>query len=210
VAEGDVVHPDGGMRIAYNDDGQQIPVSNGGVTAHYWWTQSLYETSIYVDVPPGTRAKDLDISMQSRKLRVALRGGGGGGGGDDGAGGGEVGEEIVYVDGALPDRVRVDESYWNLESNRVVQIVLQKTVQTWWKSVVAGDPEIDTTKVDSTMKIDEYDEETQGAIRKIMFDQKQKQLGLPTSDEMSADDVLERAKGLPGSPFLPGGGAAGT
>jgi hypothetical protein len=47
-----------------------------------------------------------------------------------------------------------------------------------------------------------YDAETQGAIRKIMFDQKQKALGLPTSDEISTDSILEKAKFLPGSPFL--------
>jgi hypothetical protein len=38
----------------------------------------------------------------------------------------------------------------------------------------------------------------QGAIRKIMFDQKQKALGLPTSDEMTTNDILEKAKHLPG------------
>lgn len=59
--------------------------------------------------------------------------------------------------------------------------------------------------MDSTSRIDEYDEETQGTIRKIMFDQRQKALGLPTSDQLSADALLENAKGLPGSPFLPGG-----
>ncbi len=40
-----------------------------------------------------------------------------------------------------------------------------------------GEPEVDVTKVDSTMRIEEYDDATQGAIRKIMFDQKQKSLG---------------------------------
>lgn len=59
--------------------------------------------------------------------------------------------------------------------------------------------------MDSTSRIDEYDEETQGTIRKIMFDQRQKALGLPSSDQLSADAVLENAKSLPGSPFLPGG-----
>ena len=34
------------------------------------------------------------------------------------------------------------------------------------------------------------------------FDQKQKRLGLPTSDEINTDTLLERAKSLPGSPFL--------
>lgn len=66
-------------------------------------------------------------------------------------------------------------------------------------------PLVALEKVDSTTKISEYDGETQGAIRKIMFDQRQKSLGLPTSDQLNADAVLERAKGLPGSPFLPGG-----
>lgn len=59
--------------------------------------------------------------------------------------------------------------------------------------------------MDSTSKISEYDEETQSTIRKIMFDQRQKALGLPTSDQISSDSLLEKAKGLPGSPFLPGG-----
>lgn len=31
-----------------------------------------------------------------------------------------------------------------------------------------GDPEIDTSKVDSTAKVADYDGETQGALRKIM------------------------------------------
>jgi len=31
-----------------------------------------------------------------------------------------------------------------------------------------GDEEIDTTKVDSTQKLEEYDAETEAAIRKIM------------------------------------------
>jgi hypothetical protein len=37
----------------------------------------------------------------------------------------------------------------------VVMITLDKVKRTWWDSVVVGDPEIDTTMVDSTCKIDE-------------------------------------------------------
>eukprot|EP00937_MAST-01D_sp_MAST-1D-sp2_P006509 g6509.t1 len=188
------LHPDAAVRIRYTDEGKQVPIGNGGVTANYWWTQTLYETTVYVDVPAGTRARDLDVDIKPRRLCVALKGGSEAGNGR-------------YIDGALPERVRCDECYWNLESNRQVVVVLQKVVETWWRSVVEGDAEIDCTKVDSTMKIDEYDDETQGAIRKIMFDQKQKALGLPTSDQLQADEILERAKSLPGSPFLPPGAA---
>ena len=50
--------------------------------------------------------------------------------------------------------------------------------------MILGDAKIDTSKVESTLKIDEYDAETQGQIRKIMFDQAEKRAGRPTSDEL--------------------------
>ena len=42
---------------------------------------------------------------------------------------------------------------------------------------------------------------TQGAIRKIMFDQDQKRRNLPTSDEMQNEDMLRKAWDAEGSPF---------
>jgi hypothetical protein len=49
---------------------------------------------------------------------------------------------------------------------------------------------------------------TQAAIRKIMFDQKQKAIGQPTSDELTTEALFEKAKLATGSPFLPGGAFA--
>ena len=67
--------------------------------------------------------------------------------------------------------------------------------------MIKGDAEIDTTKVDSTRNVSDYDPVTQGHIRKIMYDQRQKALGLPTSEEQKTNELLEKAKNLPGSPF---------
>merc|ERR1719183_2967848 len=83
----------------------------------------------------------------------------------------------------------------------VVEVTLVKLRETWWKSVVEGEPEIDTQKVDSVRNIHEYDDETQAGIRKIMFDQDQKRKGLPTSDEMKNEDMLRKAWDAEGSPF---------
>ena len=61
--------------------------------------------------------------------------------------------------------------------------------------------QIDAQKVDSTKRMDEYDEKTQAGIRKCMFDQRQRRRGLPTSEESQVDSILESAKNLPNSPF---------
>ena len=72
-------------------------------------------------------------------------------------------------------------------------MTLEKSVETWWRSVVKGHPEIDATLVDSTKRVEEYDDETQAAIRKIMHEQHVKaQLGL------DRDPMLDTP--LPGGP----------
>ena len=74
--------------------------------------------------------------------------------------------------------------------------------------------------MDSTRDMYDYDAETQGAIRKIMFDQHQKRMGQPTSEEISNEEMLRKAWDAEGSPFagtpfdpsavsFGGGGASG-
>ncbi|KAG5186928.1 nuclear migration protein nudC-like protein [Tribonema minus] len=171
---------------------KQTPVGNGGACPDhgYCWTQTLQEVTVYVDVPKGTRGRDMVCDIGTRSLSCKLKG----------AGGQQASKEIPFT--ALAAR----RSLWNLDSDDGVLVVtLEKVAKTWWACALEGHPEIDTSKVDSTCKVGDYDEDTQAAIRKIMFDQKQKRMGLPTSDELTASDLLEKAKLAPGSPFMPGG-----
>merc|ERR1712051_1014059 len=87
------------------------------------------------------------------------------------------------------------------DDSRHIILSLEKGRETWWKCVLQGDQEIDNTKVESTRSMDEYDGETQGAIRKIMFDQNQKVQGKPTSDQIRTADMMKDAWNAPGSPF---------
>ena len=185
----------GPPKLRHNEKGEQIPIGNGGICAHYWWTQTLYDATVYVDLPEKVGSKDVVVELTNDRLKVGLRRA-------PGAAAGAPPPPPI-VDGALTERVNAAESTWAIESGRVVMISYEKVRKTWWKAVVDGDPEIDATAVDSTCKMDEYDGETQGAIRKIMFDQQQKMRGLPTSDEIKQEEILDKARYLPGSPFLP-------
>ncbi|CAM9382179.1 unnamed protein product [Laminaria digitata] len=217
------------VRVRYTDTGKQVPIGNGGVTPKYYWTQTVSEATVYIDVPPGTRSKDVSCLIQPRRLKLRVRGAGAMATSSAAAAAAAAAATVtaatpaaaaaaakglagaarengdVIIDGELPSAVSREGSMWSLSDGKTVVISFEKATRTWWKSVVEGDPEIDTSKVDSTSNISEYDDETQSTIRKIMFDQRQKALGLPTSDQISSNSLLEKAKGLPGSPFLPGG-----
>ena len=78
---------------------------------------------------------------------------------------------------------------------------LEKIGENIWKTVIKGDVEIDATKVDNTKNLEDFDDETQGALRKVMYEQNRKMRGLPTSEEEKQLDMLRKAWDAEGSPF---------
>lgn len=160
---------------------KHISTWNGAITDKYYWSQSLQELTVEVEV--GTcKASDVKVEISATRLTVAR------------------GTEVLLM-GKLHEKVLPEESIWHLEDEHQVIISLQKSRESWWKCVLEGDPEIDTTKVESTRKMEEYDGETQGAIRKIMFDQNQKIQGKPSSDQIRTAEMMKDAWNAPGSPF---------
>jgi hypothetical protein len=170
--------------IRYTDEGKQVPVGNGGSTTRYVWTQTLEESVIHIPVPEGTRAKDLDVEITPSSLSIKLK--------DDKSSGSDT--NFDPISGALFARVKPSECTWTMETNSsnnesttTILITLDKVQKTWWSTILSGDPEIDNTMVDSTRHIGTYDEKTQAQIRRIMFDQRQERLGLPSSNEIRGE-----------------------
>mmetsp|Transcript_22674 Transcript_22674/g.40919 ORF Transcript_22674/g.40919 Transcript_22674/m.40919 type:complete len:393 (-) Transcript_22674:94-1272(-) len=172
-------------KIRYTDEGKQIPIGNGGSTSRYVWTQTLEEVTVHIPLPEGLRGKDLNVKIGATSLSIGPKGG-------------TASESaLVPIEGTLFGKIRTSESTWTLESSShlsekmtTLQLILEKVHKTWWATVISGDtPLIDTTLVDSTRHIGTYNDETQGEIRRILFDQRQERLGLETSQEMMMGDL---------------------
>lgn len=175
--------------IRYTEEGKQIPIGNGGSTSRYVWTQTLEEVTVHIPLPEGVRGKDLDVKIGATSLSIRRK---------DGLPSGATADVVpIEIEGTFFGKIRPSESTWTLESTihssqkvTTLQLILDKVQQTWWATVLSGDtPLVDTTMVDSTRHIGTYDDETQGQIRKILFDQRQERLGLPTSQQTMLKDL---------------------
>ncbi|KAG8219762.1 nuclear movement protein nudC [Butyriboletus roseoflavus] len=144
-----------------------------GRTLPYTWRQELGEVDIVVPVPKPTRAKDLAITIQKKKLSVGLKG------------------KDNILDGELCKEIKVEDSTWTLEDQQSILIHLEKVnEQQWWENVLTHHPKIDTRKIQpENSKLSDLDGETRGMVEKMMFDNQQKQMGKPTSDELKKMEV---------------------
>ncbi|KAJ7169828.1 HSP20-like chaperone [Mycena filopes] len=142
----------------------------------YQWTQELGEVDVVVPVPKGTRGKDLVVVIQKKKLSVGLKG------------------QDKILEGELCKEIKVEDSTWTLEDNVSVLIHLEKiNQQQWWENVLTHHPKIDTRKIEpGNSKLSDLDGETRGMVEKMMFDNQQKQMGKPTSDELKKQEALKK------------------
>lgn len=159
---------------------------NGAVQENYMWSQTLTDVDVRIPVDPSITAKDVKVDIKNDHLTVVIL----------------KPERRVMIDGQLLNRIKVEDSLWNLEKGTgLLQINLEKAKEMMWKSVLVGDKEIDLSKVDNTKSISDFDAEAQAAIQRVTYDHHQKMLGKPTSGQQKAYNVLEKAWNAPGSPF---------
>ncbi|CAO2657554.1 Nn.00g036800.m01.CDS01 [Neocucurbitaria sp. VM-36] len=147
----------------------------------YKWDQTIKDLDITISIDAKYKGKDLDVKISRNVLKVGIKG------------------QEPFIDGELPHAIRVDESTWTLTttgSTKEIAVHLDKMNQMeWWPHVITSAPKIDTSKIQpENSKLSDLDGETRGMVEKMMFDQRQKEQGKPTSDEQKKLDLLEQFK----------------
>ncbi|GMP83366.1 hypothetical protein CsSME_00037308 [Camellia sinensis var. sinensis] len=112
-------------------DGKRAPNKGNGLDLDkYSRVQTLQEVTINIPVPPGTKSREIACEMKKNHLKVGLKG------------------QPPIIDGELFQSIKVEDCFWSLEDQKSISVLLTKqNHMEWWKSLVKGDPEVDTQKV---------------------------------------------------------------
>ena len=101
---------------------EKISTYNGDTTDRYAWSQSISEVTVQIKVPDGTTSKQCEVKIKPKHHHVKIKG-----------------QDVAIIDGELSEKVKVEDSFWNLEDKKYINIVFEKAYEAIWKTVILGD-----------------------------------------------------------------------
>jgi len=164
------------------DSGKLKPgPGNGGSTDKYVWTQhDIKEIGVTIPIPTNIKGRDVTFKYSAKDLLIQIRG------------------QEPIIKGDFHQLIKADSLVWTIEevkNGKIISITFEKSdTYKWWECLIKGDPIIDTSKInpEPSKLSDIEDKEMKATVEKMMFDTRQKQMGLPTSDELGKKNMLDK------------------
>lgn len=91
---------------------------------------------------------------------------------------------LLLSDSCLRRRLMLDLSVDASVFSALTQIQLAKMQERWWDRLFVNEPAIDTHAIDCSRPMEELQPDAQATCERLLFDERQKQLGLPTSQQL--------------------------
>lgn len=168
---------------------QNNPASyNGAMRENYSWAQTIKEIDIQVHLDPRIKSsKDVKVKIEKQFLHVSIKE-------ENNSWKNIVNEKLAWI-------IKPDESTWSLFPSDHIHINLEKTMERWWENLLINEEKIDLQNMNPEKPMEDLDVESQAKLKQMMFDEHQKKLGLPTSEENKTNEILRKAWNAEGSPF---------
>ena len=124
-------------RLTYEHNGRKI----------YEWDQSLQDINMYIEAPPGVRAKHLEIKFTATQLKVGLKG------------------NPPFIDEPFTHNINSSESTWTLEDGIIHLSLTKASKGDTWDSLLKGHTAVDPftqSEVQKSLMLERFQAENPG------------------------------------------------
>ncbi|CAF4319926.1 unnamed protein product [Rotaria socialis] len=164
---------------------------NGAERELYCWTQTISDIDVRVKIPKQIKkGKEIKVNLTKQHIKVDLI---------------ESNEIKTIIDSDLPWPIRAEESTWSLVPGEYIHVInkisMEKTLERWWENFLIDEKKISLKHIKPEKSMEDLGQEEQMKIHQMMYDQRQKAMGLPTSEEQKYQEIMKQAWNAEGSPF---------